>query len=202
MTLRYIIVDDSLSVAQDAADSALTEDSTTVTNSKAYAGTDADLSGDLTVDGAVTVTGDVASSGDVSGVAGTFSGAVEGTTGTFSGAISGTDGTFTGNLSSAGSLVSGVSTVETETYDIADDDYNVLVSYTSTGAQTTTIPTAQLAAGRELFIKDIDGNAGTNSLTVATEGTETIEGGNAVVINTDYGDVCLISDGSNWFIKS
>jgi len=48
-------------------------------------------------------------------------------------------------------------------------------------------------------VKDVGGAAGTNAITVDTEGTENIDGGASVTISADYGKVRVFSDGNNWF---
>ncbi len=48
-------------------------------------------------------------------------------------------------------------------------------------------------------VKDQSGAAGTNSITVISEGGVTIDGVGLIVISTDFGSVALYSDGSNLF---
>ncbi len=67
------------------------------------------------------------------------------------------------------------------------------------GAVTVTLPTTEVRAGRTYTIKDESGAASTNNITVATEGTETIDGSAADLITADYGSKTYYSDGSNWF---
>ena len=67
-------------------------------------------------------------------------------------------------------------------------------------ARTVTLQTATLTAGRVVIVKDESGLAGTNNITVATQGAETIDGAATVVISTNYGVVRLYSNGTNWFI--
>lgn len=81
----------------------------------------------------------------------------------------------------------------------ADPDY---IGITSTAAaRTITLPTANLLApGRTFTVKDESGAAATNNITVQRAGTDTIEGANTKVINTNYGSVRLYTDGvSKWF---
>ena len=68
------------------------------------------------------------------------------------------------------------------------------------GIVTVTLPTAQLRKGRIYTIKDESGAAASNNITVATEGSETIDGAATDVINVDYESKSYYSDGTNWFI--
>ena len=99
-----------------------------------------------------------------------------------------------------------VTTVNAATYDLLGSDYVVHVTYTQTGAVTSlTLPTAQTLTGRYIHIKDAGlsagaTGAGTNSITIDTQGSETIDGAATYVISTDWNSVSLYSDGSDWFI--
>lgn len=75
-----------------------------------------------------------------------------------------------------------------------------IIGVTNTAApRTVTLQTATLLSGRTIIVKDESGLAGTNNITVATQGAETIDGAATFVINTNYGLVRLYSDGTNWF---
>ena len=74
-----------------------------------------------------------------------------------------------------------------------------LIGVNRAGAVTITLPTAQLRAGRTYTVKDESGAAASNNITVATEGSETIDGSATDVIAEDYGSKTYYSDGSNWF---
>ena len=84
-------------------------------------------------------------------------------------------------------------------YTVTSADYCVLMHSLST-TRTVTIPTAQRNAGRVLVIKERDGYASSYNITIATEGSETIDGSATATISADKGSLTLISDGSNWFI--
>jgi len=76
------------------------------------------------------------------------------------------------------------------------------IGVTSTAApRTITLPAASaVTAGRTYVVKDESGAAGTNNITVARAGADTIDGATSKVINTNYGSVMLYSDGvSKWF---
>ena len=96
-----------------------------------------------------------------------------------------------------------VTTVNAATYDLLITDYILHVTYTTTGAVTSlTLPTAQTVSGRVIIVKDAGLNAATNTITVDTEGSETIDGNATDVINGDGDWRMYYSDGSNWFIIS
>ena len=67
------------------------------------------------------------------------------------------------------------------------------------GVVTVTLPTAEARKGPVYTVKDESGAATTNNITVATEGSETIDGTAINVISTNYGSVTCYSDGTNWF---
>ena len=75
-----------------------------------------------------------------------------------------------------------------------------VIGVNRSGAVTVTLPTAQLRPGRIYTVKDESGAAATNNITVATEGSETIDGSATDVINIDYESKSYYSDGTNWFI--
>jgi len=106
-----------------------------------------------------------------------------------------------GTTKLAGGVTHNVTTVNAATYDLATDDYILNVTYPGTAAVTSlTLMTAQTLAGRVVHIKDASGNAGTNNITIDTEGSETIDGAATLTINTNYQSYSLYSDGSDWFI--
>lgn len=76
-----------------------------------------------------------------------------------------------------------------------------IIGVTSTAAaRTITLPTAEVVAGKSYYVKDESGAAGTNNITVATQGSETIDGASTYVIKQDYQGVWLYSDGTDWFL--
>jgi polygalacturonase len=67
---------------------------------------------------------------------------------------------------------------------------------------TLTLPGITVVpAGTEYRIKDEVGTAGTNNITVACAGADTVDGVASKVINTNYGQVRVYSTGSAWFTK-
>ena len=67
---------------------------------------------------------------------------------------------------------------------------------------TVTIPTIQILAGLRFIIKDESGGAGTNNITVETEGSETIDGEASASIVENFGTLELYSDETNLFSRS
>jgi len=71
----------------------------------------------------------------------------------------------------------------------------------SGSTHTFTLP-SDAPQGTKVIIKDTDGNAGTNSLTIDTEGTEMIDGSSSIAISTNYGYRRLVNIGAgargNW----
>lgn len=79
-------------------------------------------------------------------------------------------------------------------------DGHTYVHFTGTAGGTVTILTTNIAEdGFVIIIMDVGGNAGTNNITIATQGAETIDGNATVTISADNGVVRLQSDGSNLF---
>ena len=81
---------------------------------------------------------------------------------------------------------------------VTDTDYIIGVD-TSSAAVTVTIPSGQVSAGRVIIINDEGGSAGTNNITVATGGSETVDGSATGTISSNNGTLALYSDGSNWY---
>ena len=84
-------------------------------------------------------------------------------------------------------------------YTVGSADHVILMHGMNAG-RTVNIPAAQCNSGRVLIVKDRDGTAATHNITIATGGSETIDGGATHTMSTNRGSVTLISDGSNWFI--
>lgn len=77
----------------------------------------------------------------------------------------------------------------------------ILSCKTSTGAITVQLQAANLAGDGKLYIiKDEDGNAATNNITILPAAGETIDGESELVISNDDGSASIYSNGENFFI--
>lgn len=85
------------------------------------------------------------------------------------------------------------------TYTVKEQDYIIGVSASATTACTITIPTDLLVLGRVIIVDDLGGGANSKNITIGTESTEKIDGGDTATISTNYGSLGLYSDGTNWF---
>lgn len=92
------------------------------------------------------------------------------------------------------------SSTKTSAYTTTDEEM-VPVDASGTGGLTITLATADAAEGNEIIIKDVGGNASLNPITVATEGSETIDGATDATIDVNYGVLVVVGDGTNWDIR-
>lgn len=77
---------------------------------------------------------------------------------------------------------------------------DIYIGVTNTdSARTITLSSVDTEDKRIIIVNDESGGAGTNNITVDTQGAQTIDGAASVAIATNYGSVRLISDGTNWF---
>lgn len=81
----------------------------------------------------------------------------------------------------------------------SDEDTVFALMNTSASAATFTLSSADAQEGRIVVVTDVGGNAATNAITVATEGSETIDGATSASIAANYGELRVMSDGANWF---
>ncbi len=80
----------------------------------------------------------------------------------------------------------------------ATDD--IISADTSSSTLTVTISSNAISkAGKVFVIKDVGSNAGSNAITIATEGDENIDGSTSVTISSNDSQKRLYSDGSNLF---
>ena len=93
-----------------------------------------------------------------------------------------------------------ITIVEAATYTVEGTDDILHVRFTNTAAVTITLPTVQATDSRVIVIKDADGNAATNNITIETEGSETIDGATNFVMNVDSMSIDIYLIDSNWFV--
>lgn len=89
-----------------------------------------------------------------------------------------------------------VTNITTPTYTALATDYFLCVD-TATAPVTITLPTGIL--GAVYIIKDCSGDAATNPITIQGTGGELVDG-SVGTINTPYGSVSLIFNGTDWSI--
>ena len=81
--------------------------------------------------------------------------------------------------------------------DITEDDRVVLVDAGS-GKLSMDVYSTSSNAGAMVTIKKKD--TSTNTVTITTEGSDTIDGQAELYLQAPYDSVTLVSDGSNWFV--
>lgn len=113
-------------------------------------------------------------------------------------------------VTSGGSVVTSASSLQTvEPQAVAGD---VVISPASTyvylqvdtsAARQITLPLASsVADGRIYWIKDISGTANTNNITIAIQGSDTVDGASTYVLNSSYGSWMIVGDASSaWYIS-
>lgn len=111
-------------------------------------------------------------------------------------------GNTTGNTQLIGSIQYTTRTLNasTLTIDTTTTDYLVLVTYTSTGSCTITMPAP--TNGRYIAVLDAGFSAGTNNITINPHGSEKINNTSSYVVNASGGGVVLTSNGTDWFVVS
>lgn len=92
------------------------------------------------------------------------------------------------------------SSTKTAAYTTSDEEF-VPVDPSGTGGLTITLASADVTSGNEIIIKDVGGAASSNNITVATEGSETIDGDSTKSIDVDHGSVIVVGDGTNWDLE-
>lgn len=133
-----------------------------------------------------------------------------GTTNTFNATtnnVNGTSTTFSGNVTINGFLDAcdikycyEEINASTRTLVEADD---ILGGNTQANAIVFTLPEISTLSGsgyKKFTIVDIGGNASSNNITIVTSGSDTLLGGNTMVLSGDYNSFQVFSDGtSKWF---
>lgn len=104
------------------------------------------------------------------------------------------------SIVSSGSGVLSLNVVASYPYTVLTSDAQaVLGIQTAGGARALTLPAASTAM--TVYIKDVEGSAQSNNITVTADGSDTIDGSATYVIDANYASVGLISDGvASWYV--
>jgi len=89
-----------------------------------------------------------------------------------------------------------VTDVATATYTALATDYFLCVL--TVGPVTITLPTGIL--GTVYIVKDCGGLAATNPITVQGTGGQLVDGSASATVNTNFGSLTFIFDGTEWSI--
>lgn len=84
----------------------------------------------------------------------------------------------------------------TQTSNYTASNYDIVLADASSGNITITLPSP--ASDLTVIIKKIDSSS--NSVTIATPGSETIDGDNSRSITSQYTSRTVASDGTNYFL--
>ena len=90
------------------------------------------------------------------------------------------------------------SVVNTATHTILKDELVTLVTYSSTGVCTLTLPSTSDAGTHFFHIVDEGRNSSVNNITIETPGAGTINGEDDTDIAVDGMSLTLVCDGTNW----
>jgi len=108
---------------------------------------------------------------------------------------------FTGGVrSTVLPLEDSVAPVVASSYTANPIQNHVLAVKTSSGSIEIVLPDSDGIEGDTLIIKDIDGDAVANPITVTCEGVQTIDGQLDYLIDTPYQAVTVVKISGNWFI--
>ena len=87
------------------------------------------------------------------------------------------------------------------TVDSVSGTFDAVILADTSGGSALTITLPAASAGRQVVIKDAGGTAATDAITIASPGSEEIDGStDDFVLEVNYAAVTCVSDGSNWFI--
>jgi hypothetical protein len=89
--------------------------------------------------------------------------------------------------------------IDVAVYVMQPDDTTLHVLRPSTSACTIILPTLAVNDNRLIYIFDASGNAGTNNITIDTQGSETINGAASIAIAANFGGARIYARGGNWF---
>lgn len=106
-------------------------------------------------------------------------------------------------VSSPGSASIFETTAVSSDLTISNSDTFVYLIIDTSSARQITLPLASgVSAGRIYIVKDSDGTAEANNVTVVTQGSDTLDGASSQVLDTNYGSWTIVGDGSSaWYIS-
>lgn len=106
-----------------------------------------------------------------------------------------------GDVTFEGAMITHTSTSAAGNYTILLTDHTIWKTGITGGGDTVTLPSGA-ADGQEFLIVDTSGTAGTNFISLATAGSELINGSATMAgaIRDDYGYIKLKFDGTNYFV--
>ena len=86
---------------------------------------------------------------------------------------------------------------------IGNADTFVYLIVDTTVARTITLPLASgVSAGRIYIIKDSSGQSETNNISLAIQGSDTVDGASSQTLNSNYGSWTIVGDGvDKWYIS-
>lgn len=87
----------------------------------------------------------------------------------------------------------------TKNYTMKASDFAVLASASPTAGITVTLPAAKTSSGMIVFVKKADSNS--KAVTIASHGSDTVEGKSFINLNKQFDSLQLISNGKNeWYV--
>jgi len=89
-----------------------------------------------------------------------------------------------------------------KTSNYTSSDEEIITADTSGGQVTITLASADAEPGNVIRVVDVGGAAGTNAITIDTEGGENIDADTSKTIDDNYRAYVIFSDGTNWFTES
>lgn len=107
--------------------------------------------------------------------------------------------TVAGRLTNTAGVRRNVSATKTANYSVVLATDDVLRADSTGGAFAFDLP-ASHSAGDQVEIKDVGGAAYANNITVTTADSDTIDGQNTFVMDTNYQKNVFTSDGTNWMV--
>ena len=106
------------------------------------------------------------------------------------------------NVQLKGSIAPNYNSITTPTHNASADDYILGVQTSLTSSEVYLPAVGDVSAGKEYIIKDENGNASVNNITITGVNSETIDSNLGVVVTGSRGYVSVYSNGSSWQISS